>query len=90
MLARMGQTERALAWLARAPKRDAAAQWPLLYWPEAAPLRRDPRFLAAMAELGLVDLWRARGQWPDFCAEPGLRYSCKAEAARLVRAARPE
>jgi len=84
---RMGETKRAFAWLDRAPEVEAQSQWSLLFWPEAAPLRRDPRFFAKMAQLGLVDLWRKRGQWPDFCAEPGLRYDCKVEAARFVRKA---
>ena len=82
---RMGETERAFAWLDRAPVVEAQNQWSLLFWPEAAPLRRDPRFFAKMAQLGLVDLWRKRGQWPDFCSEPGLRYHCKVEAARFAR-----
>ena len=83
LMTRLGQTERALAWLARAPRRETASQWSLLFWPEVAPLRRDPRFFAAMGELGLVDLWIERRQWPDFCNEPGLRYDCAAEARRL-------
>ena len=81
---RMGERERAFAWLARAPRREAHSQWSVLFWPDAAPLRRDPRFFQAMAELGLVELWRKRGQWPDFCSEPGLRYDCAREAERLV------
>jgi DNA-binding winged helix-turn-helix (wHTH) protein/tetratricopeptide (TPR) repeat protein/TolB-like protein len=47
-------------------------------------LRRDPRFIALAAKLGLVDYWRASGKWPDFCADPGLPYDCKTEAARLA------
>lgn len=81
---RMGERERAFAWLARAPRREAQNQWSVLFWPDAAPLRRDLRFFKAMAELGLVDLWRKRGKWPDFCYEPGLRYSCAREAERLT------
>lgn len=85
-MARLGQTERAWAWLARAPRREASNQWSLLFWPEVAPLRQDPRFFAAMAELGLVRIWTYRGKWPDFCAEPDLRYSCAGEARRLGHA----
>ena len=51
-------------------------------------LRRDPRFIAFAAKLGLVDYWRATGKWPDFCAEPGLPYSCQREAERLASAPR--
>ena len=85
VMTRLGQPERALDWLQRAPLKEAYSQWSLLFWPEVAPLRRDPRFFAAMARLGLLKVWRARGVWPDFCAEPGLRYDCRTEAARLSR-----
>jgi len=37
--------------------------------------------------LGLVDYWRSTGHWPDFCAEPGLPYDCKAVAAKLAASA---
>jgi hypothetical protein len=47
------------------------------------PMRRDPRFMRLAQRLGLVDYWRASGHWPDFCSEPGLPYSCQAEAAKL-------
>lgn len=49
-------------------------------------MRRDPRFMTLAASLGLVDYWRSTNHWPDFCAEPGLPYDCKAEAARLAKA----
>ena len=87
-LAAMDQTERALVWLQRASKERAHAQWSILFAPHATELRRDPRFFKAMAELGLVELWRQRGQWPDFCSEPGLRYDCRTEAAQLATRAR--
>lgn len=82
LMTRLGRHDRALAWLARAPRRGAHNQWSLLFWPEVAPLRRDASFFKAMADLGLVALWVKRGQWPDFCTEPGLRYDCRTEAAR--------
>lgn len=86
---RMGDMAKALAWLNRAPVRDTDGQWSLLYWPSVAPLRRDPRFFAKMARLGLVDYWRRHDRWPDFCREPGLQYDCRREAARLAAAGRP-
>jgi TolB-like protein len=49
---------------------------------DTANLRKDPRFMALAAKLGLVAYWRSSGAWPDFCAEPGLPYDCKAEAAK--------
>jgi TolB-like protein/tetratricopeptide (TPR) repeat protein len=64
----------------------AGANTMALFSPPAAALRRDPRFMALAARIGLVDYWRASDHWPDFCAEPGLRYDCKAEAARLAGA----
>ena len=47
-------------------------------------LTRDRRFMPFAARLGLVDYWRSSGKWPDFCAEPGLPYDCKAEAAKYA------
>ena len=55
----------------------------------AASLHRDPRFIALAAKAGLVDYWRVSGKWPDFCAEPGLGYDCKQEAAKLTSARSP-
>ena len=57
-----------------------------LFGPPAAAMRRDPRFMQLAARLGLVDYWRASGHSPDFCAEPGLPYDCKAEAAKYAAA----
>ncbi len=47
------------------------------------PAVRDRRFMALAARLGLVEFWRDTGVWPDFCGDPTLTYSCKAEADRL-------
>jgi TolB-like protein len=55
----------------------------VLYAPTTRSMRRDPRFMALAARLGLVDYWRSTGHWPDFCAEPGLPYDCKVEAAKV-------
>ncbi len=81
---RLGDSERALKWVERAPKREVAYQWGILFWPDAAAMRHDPRFFKAMAELGLVADWRARGKWPDFCSDPKLRYDCLTSASRLA------
>ena len=56
-----------------------------LFLPDGVALRRDPRFIALAARLGLVDYWRSTGKWPDFCAEPGLPYDCKAQAAKVMQ-----
>lgn len=55
-----------------------------LFSPATASLRRDRRFMSLAAQLGLVGYWRSTGKWPDFCAEPGLPYTCKAEAEKLA------
>ncbi|HEX4272120.1 MAG TPA: TIR domain-containing protein [Rhizomicrobium sp.] len=54
-----------------------------LFYTLTAPLRRDPRFMQLAARLKLVDYWKASGKWPDFCADPGLPYNCRAEANRF-------
>jgi adenylate cyclase len=56
-----------------------------LFSPQMAPFRRDPRFIRLAARLGLAGYWTAGGKWPDYCAEPGLPYDCKAEAARWLK-----
>jgi len=43
---------------------------------------RDPRSIAAAAHLGLLQYWKASGNWPDFCSDPMLPYDCKKEAAK--------
>ena len=72
--------------LASSPAAKAFADGPYatLFLPPTLPMRRDPRFMALAARLGLVDYWTRTGKWPDFCSEPGLRYDCKAEAAKLT------
>jgi TolB-like protein len=53
-----------------------------MFTPLTSNMRRDPRFIRLAARIGLVDYWRSSGHWPDFCAEPGLPYDCKLEAAK--------
>ena len=86
--ARMGDQARALDWLARAPPETYNGWWPL-YAPEAAELRRDPRFFAQMARVGMVARWQKSGRWPDFCADPELPYDCRKSAIRLARSSVP-
>lgn len=45
-------------------------------------MRRDPRFIQAMAQVGLLRYWKRSGKWPDFCFDPELPYDCKTEAAK--------
>lgn len=81
--ARMQDKPRALAWLERSPVTRSGA-WAVLFATDAAELRREPQFLAKMAELGLVEFWRQRDRWPDFCSDEANRYDCRHEAERLV------
>lgn len=74
---------------------DAAFQpfieWDVLFRPDFAPVRADPRFMRFAARLGLVRYWQQSGYWPDFCSSERLPYDCKAEAAKyatLPKAAR--
>jgi tetratricopeptide (TPR) repeat protein len=79
----LGNRTAALEWLARAPLTDAKNQWSQLFWPDVAGLRTEPAFFRKMADLGLLRWWVQRRQWPDFCTERGLKYSCTTEAAKL-------
>jgi tetratricopeptide (TPR) repeat protein len=54
----------------------------LLFRPEFAPVRADPRFMSVAARAGLVRYWRESGNWPDFCSSEQLKYDCKTEAAK--------
>ena len=78
-----GDRTAAMRWLAKAPIKHAQMQWALLFWPDAAGLRTEPAFFEKMAKLGLVKWWIARRQWPDFCAEPRLKYKCADEAKKV-------
>lgn len=89
VFARIGATGQALDWLKRASHRRANNQWSLLFWPDAAAIRREPEFFRSMSRLGLVEFWRKRGVWPDFCSERGLKYDCRREAERLANGAKP-
>jgi TolB-like protein len=91
MLVMAGQADAALAQADRfftpqyaqgAPGQDPL-DTSLLFLPAADAVRQDVRFMALANRLGLVDYWRTSGVWPDFCAEPGLPYECKSEAAKF-------
>jgi TolB-like protein len=47
-------------------------------------MRRDPRFMPLAAQAGLVNYWETTGKWPDFCAQPGVPYDCRAAAKALT------
>jgi tetratricopeptide (TPR) repeat protein len=52
--------------------------------PMMKPVRRDPRFMQAMARMGLAAYWKRSGRWPDFCFEPDLPYDCRKEADKYL------
>jgi TolB-like protein len=60
----------------------------ILFRSPADGMRRDPRFMPMAAKVGLVDYWEKAGKWPDFCAEPGLPYDCRAAAKALASTVR--
>ena len=81
-LSQLGLVDDAFALAERLPGLQIPINNTLLFNPTTAPMRRDRRFIALADKLGLVDYWRSTGKWPDFCAENGLPYDCKAEAAK--------
>lgn len=54
----------------------------VLFRPAFRDVWRDPRSMAAAADLGLLHYWKVSGVWPDFCSDPTLPYNCKKEAAK--------
>jgi TolB-like protein/Flp pilus assembly protein TadD len=48
----------------------------IMWHPELAPVRRDPRFKTLVQRVGLLDYWRAHG-WPDACHPEGDTFSCQ-------------
>jgi TolB-like protein/class 3 adenylate cyclase len=50
----------------------------LLWYPYKTGLRIDPRFKEIVREIGLVDYWRADGNWGDFCSAVGNNdFTCR-------------
>jgi hypothetical protein len=85
-LATFGKTDEALAALLRfdAPS-YAGYQSELLFRPTMRQVRRDPRFMQAMAKMSLLSFWKKSHEWPDFCFDPDLPYDCRKEAAKYVQ-----
>jgi hypothetical protein len=78
MVANMGGVDEAfdlahrLAASDLATRTGAVLSTGFLFGPDTVAMRRDPRFVGLMRDLGLVDYWRRSGNWPDFCdTEPG-------------------
>lgn len=47
-----------------------------VWFPTAASVRRDPRFVEFVRAIGLVDFWRENG-WPDLCRPEGKGVKCE-------------
>jgi len=82
-LSSLGAVDAAFAAAAKSTPADVVDTEPL-FRPQAAAIRRDPRFIPLAAKLGLIDFWRRSGKWPDFCERPDRPYDCRAVAAKLV------
>jgi TolB-like protein len=48
----------------------------VIWRPDMAPFRQDPRFAELATELGLLDYWRENG-WPDACQPAGDSVICE-------------
>lgn len=66
-----GDTDLALAALRRAYVDMGHFPLWLMWYPEAAEARKDPRFKAIVRDLGLYDYWRKSGNWGDFARPLG-------------------
>lgn len=78
----MGRAERALEIALTDPGREAVDPG-ILWLPEAAPLRRLPRFGELVKSIGLVDYWKQYG-WPDDCRPVGDQVQCGLTALAAI------
>jgi tetratricopeptide (TPR) repeat protein len=85
-LAILGDDDDAFDLIEVARRKDLELHTSNLFDTATAALRAEPRFMRTAARLGLAGYWSKTGRWPDFCAEPGLPYDCKAEAAKALSA----
>jgi TolB-like protein/Flp pilus assembly protein TadD len=70
-----GDADRVFAALPRMDSERGDWRFVILWLPEAAELRRDPRFLEFMTDSGVTDLWR--NDYPDLCQpDDNGRLSC--------------
>ena len=87
ILADFGRDEEVFKIALAPPRKDLLDSSDAFFRPSFQHVRKDPRFIQVAARYGLVDYWQKSGEWPDFCSEPDLPYDCKAEAAKLGKAA---
>lgn len=82
-MAEIGELDTAFSLAGTYVKSPWANSW-ALFGPATVRMRRDPRFMALAAEIGLVDYWSRSGHWPDFCGAVDLPYDCEDEAERIL------
>jgi len=82
-LGNLGRVDQAYQ-LLQDPKFQPFVDRAILFRPDFAAVRAEPRFMAVAARLGLVRYWRRSGYWPDFCSAERLKYDCKSEAAKYA------
>lgn len=70
--------------LLESPQFQPIVKTGMLFSPEFAGVRADPRFMQVAARFGLIRYWRQTGFWPDFCSSEKLKYDCKTEAAKYA------
>jgi hypothetical protein len=87
VMAGLGRQEEVYAAIAKSGRPLPQDNTYVYFTPWMRPFREDPRFMQVARGLGLTDYWIKSGKWPDFCFEADLPYDCKAEAAKLARAA---
>ncbi len=87
MFALLGDLDYAFE-LARLPDFAAPGHTVILFYPDMAPFRQDPRFWQVAKENGLLDYWEATQHWPDFCQNETLTIPCNL-AAEYVLNIRP-
>jgi hypothetical protein len=66
-----GDRELALAAARRAYVEIGSAFVAAIWFPDMTEARRTPAFKDLVRDLGLVDYWRATGNWGDFCRPVG-------------------
>jgi adenylate cyclase len=76
-LAHYGDVDGALTGLGRAYVEQRAVNTAFLWYPVLEEVRRDERFKEILHSIGLVDYWRARGNWGDYCRPlDGTDFEC--------------
>jgi tetratricopeptide (TPR) repeat protein len=66
------------------PRGTDAYNPPVMFAAAMPEIRRDPRFVAICARLGLVEYWRTTDLWPDCVGEVAPYYDFKAECQRAA------